>query len=167
MVHHKNTRYLEGWCNRIDGLRRLSLDAIEHAELLDTAAKEVAAKTLESEMDTGYGIYAGANRHWATLSFDAQAAQWVSREESHPEQKGRFTYDRRFELCAYMEDTELAMDIFAMAATWRWWPAGHMAGGCAQATARRTGDVCSVRPSSWLTISAAPERAQRAVAGHH
>ena len=67
MVHHKNTWYLDGWCHRTDGLRRFSLDAIEHAELLDTKAKEVAAKTLESEMDAGYGIYAGAKRHWATL----------------------------------------------------------------------------------------------------
>ena len=84
MVHHKSTWYLDGWCHRTDSLRRFSLDAIEHAELLDTKAKEVAAKTLEAEMDAGYGIYAGAKRHWATLSFDAQAAQWVSREEWHP-----------------------------------------------------------------------------------
>jgi len=112
MVHHKNTWYLDGWCHRTDSLRRFSLDAIEHAELLDTKAKDVAAKTLESEMDAGYGIYAGAKRHWATLSFDAQAAQWVSREEWHPEQKGRFTDDGRFELqVPYVEDTELAMDI--------------------------------------------------------
>lgn len=112
MVHHKNTWYLDGWCHRTESLRRFSLDAIEHAELLDTKAKEVAAKTLEAEMDAGYGIYAGAKRHWATLSFDAQSAQWVSREEWHPEQKGRFTDDGRFELqVPYVEDTELAMDI--------------------------------------------------------
>lgn len=112
MVHHKNTWYLDGWCHRTDSLRRFSLDAIELAELLETKAKEVAAKTLETEMDAGYGIYAGAKRHWATLSFDAQAAQWVSREQWHPEQKRRFTDDGRFELqVPYVEDTELAMDI--------------------------------------------------------
>jgi predicted DNA-binding transcriptional regulator YafY len=112
MVHHKNTWYLDGWCHRTDSLRRFSLDAIEHAELLEARAKEVASKTLESEMDAGYGIYAGAKRHWATLSFDAQAAQWVSREEWHPEQKARFTDDGRFELqVPYVEETELAMDI--------------------------------------------------------
>lgn len=112
MVHHKNTWYLDGWCHRTDNLRRFSLDAIEHADLLESKAKELAAKTLETEMDAGYGIYAGARRHWATLSFDAQAAQWVSREEWHPEQKGRFTDNGRFELqVPYVEDTELAMDI--------------------------------------------------------
>ena len=112
LVHYRNTWYLDGWCHRTEGLRRFSLDAIEQADLLETKAKEVAAKTLEAEMDAGYGIYAGAKRHWATLSFDAQAAQWVSREEWHPEQKGRFTDDGRFELqVPYVEDTELAMDI--------------------------------------------------------
>ena len=112
MVHHKNTWYLDGWCHRTDSLRRFSLDAIEYAELLETKAKDIAAKTLESEMDAGYGIYAGAKRQWATLSFDAKSAQWVSREEWHSEQKGRFTDDGRFELqVPYVEDTELAMDI--------------------------------------------------------
>ena len=112
MVYHKNTWYLDGWCHRTDSLRRFSLDAIEHAELLEVKAKDVSAKTLEAEMDAGYGIYAGAKRHWATLSFDAQAAQWVSREQWHPEQKGRFTDDGRYELqVPYVEETELAMDI--------------------------------------------------------
>lgn len=112
MVHHKNTWYLDGWCHRTESLRRFSLDAIEHAELLDAKAKEVAAKALEAEMDAGYGIYAGARRHWATLSFDAQAAQWVSREEWHPDQKSRWLDDGRYELeVPFVEETELAMDI--------------------------------------------------------
>jgi predicted DNA-binding transcriptional regulator YafY len=112
MVHHKNTWYLDGWCHRTDSLRRFSLDAIEHAELLDTKAKEVAAKTLEAEMDGGYGIYAGAKRHWAKLVFGAQAAQWVSREEWHPEQRGEWLADGSFELqIPYIDETEIAMDI--------------------------------------------------------
>ena len=112
MVHHKNTWYLDGWCHRTDSLRRFSLDAIEHAELLETKAKEVAAKTLEAEMDGGYGIYAGAKRHWAKLVFGAQAAQWVSREEWHPEQRGHWLADGSFELqIPYVDETEIAMDI--------------------------------------------------------
>ncbi len=112
MVHHKNTWYLDGWCHRTDSLRRFSLDAIKHAELLDTKAKEVAAKTLEAEMDGGYGIYAGAKRHWAKLVFGAQAAQWVSREEWHPEQRGEWLADGSFELqIPYIDETEIAMDI--------------------------------------------------------
>jgi predicted DNA-binding transcriptional regulator YafY len=112
LVHHKNTWYLDAWCHRSDGLRRFALDAIEQAERLDTAARDVAVKTLQAEMDAGYGIYAGARRHWATLSFDAHAAQWVSREEWHPEQTGRWTDDGRYELrVPFVDETELAMDI--------------------------------------------------------
>ncbi len=112
MVHHRNTWYLDGWCHRSDGLRRFSLDAIEHAELLTTMAKVVAAKTMEAAMDGGYGIYAGAQRHWATLVFAAQAAQWVSREEWHAEQRGLWLADGSFELqIPYVDETEIAMDI--------------------------------------------------------
>ncbi len=112
MVHHKSTWYLDAWCHRVDSLRRFSLDAIEHAELIEARAKEIPAKTLESEMDAGYGIYAGGKRQWATLSFDARAAQWVSREEWHPEQKSRWLDDGRYELqVPYVDETELAMDV--------------------------------------------------------
>jgi predicted DNA-binding transcriptional regulator YafY len=112
LVHYRNTWYLDGWCHRTESLRRFSLDAIEHADLLETKAKDVAAKTMESEMDGGYGIYAGANRKWAKLVFGAQAAQWVSREEWHPEQRGQWLADGSFELeIPYVDETEIAMDI--------------------------------------------------------
>jgi predicted DNA-binding transcriptional regulator YafY len=112
LVHHKNTWYLDGWCHRTDNLRRFSLDAIEHAELLDTKAKEVATKSIQAEMDAGYGIYAGAQRSWATLSFDAHAARWISQEEWHPEQQARWTDEQRYELkIPFVDETELAMDV--------------------------------------------------------
>ncbi len=112
LLHHRNTWYLDAWCHRSDGLRRFSLDAVEHAALLDTAAHEVPAAELEAGMDAGYGIYAGARRHWATLSFDAEAAQWVSREQWHAEQKSRWTDDGRYELqVPFVDQKELAMDV--------------------------------------------------------
>lgn len=112
LVHHRNTWYLDAWCHKSDGLRRFALDAIEHAQLLDAKAKDVSAKTLEAEMDAGYGIYAGGKRHWATLSFDAKAAEWVSCEEWHPEQRSRWTDDGCYELqVPFADETELAMDI--------------------------------------------------------
>ncbi|CAD5369719.1 HTH deoR-type domain-containing protein [Rubrivivax sp. A210] len=112
MVHHRNTWYLDAWCHRSAGLRRFALDAIAHAELVDARAKEVGRKTLQAEMDAGYGIYAGAKRLWATLSFDAHAARWISQEEWHREQKGRWTEDGRWELqVPYTDETELVMDI--------------------------------------------------------
>lgn len=112
LVHHRNTWYLDAWCHRSDALRRFSLDAIDDARMLDEKAKEVAARTLEAEMDAGYGVYAGRRQQWATLVFDRQAAQWVSREAWHPQQRGHWTADGRWQLeLPYAEETELAMDV--------------------------------------------------------
>lgn len=112
LVHYRNTWYLDAWCHRVDGLRRFALDAIEGAELLDTRAKPVAAKALAAAMDAGYGIWAGASPRWATLVFAPQAAQWIHREQWHPEQRGRWLDDGRWELqLPYVDDTELVMDV--------------------------------------------------------
>jgi predicted DNA-binding transcriptional regulator YafY len=112
LVHYRGTWYLDAWCHRVDALRRFALDAIEQATLLDQPAREVAMKRVQAEMDAGYGIYAGGTRRWAVLAFDAQAAQWASREEWHPEQQGRWLADGRYELrLPYVDDTELVMDL--------------------------------------------------------
>lgn len=112
LVHYRNTWYLDAWCHRADALRRFALDAIEQATVLDSAARRVAMKRVQAEMDAGYGIYAGGTRRWAVLAFNPQAAQWASREEWHPEQQGRWLEDGRYELrLPYVDDTELVMDI--------------------------------------------------------
>jgi predicted DNA-binding transcriptional regulator YafY len=112
LVHYRNTWYLDAWCHRVDALRRFALDAIEEATLLDVKAREIPMKRVMAEMDAGYGIYAGGKRQWAVLSFDAQAAQWASREEWHPEQQGRWTAEGRYELrLPYVDPTELVMDL--------------------------------------------------------
>ena len=53
---------------------------------------------------------------WATLVFDADAAQWVANEEWHPQQKARWLDGPagagRYELqVPYSDPTELTMDI--------------------------------------------------------
>jgi predicted DNA-binding transcriptional regulator YafY len=112
LVHYRNTWYLDGWCHRSEGLRRFALDAVEDAALLDAKARDVSMKQIEAEMDGGYGIYAGATTHWVTLCFSNQAAQWVNREEWHPEQRGTWLQDGRYELrVPYADPTELAMDL--------------------------------------------------------
>jgi predicted DNA-binding transcriptional regulator YafY len=117
LVHYRNTWYLDAWCHRVDGLRRFALDAIEQATILDTKAREVAARKVEREMDAGYGIYAGGERQWALLRFNVQAAQWASREEWHPEQQGRWLPDGRYEMrLPYVDDTELLMDVLRQGA---------------------------------------------------
>jgi predicted DNA-binding transcriptional regulator YafY len=118
LVNHRNTWYLDAWCHASDGLRRFALDAVRDARLLEAKAKNVALRELEAELDAGYGIYGGggAKVKWATLIFNADAAQWVANEEWHPQQKARWLDgtpgEGRYELqVPYSDPTELAMDI--------------------------------------------------------
>ena len=114
LVHYRATWYLDAWCHASDGLRRFALDAVREAKLLETKAKNVPVRELEAALDAGYGIYGGgdAKLRWATLLFDADAAQWVANEEWHPQQKARHLSDGRYELqVPYTDATELAMDI--------------------------------------------------------
>ena len=112
LVHYRSTWYLDAWCHTKEKLLRFALDAIEEARTLDAKAKEVPLKQVETEMDGGYGIYAGTNRHWATLRITPQAAQWISHEVWHPDQKGRWLEDGAYELqLPFAEETELVMDI--------------------------------------------------------
>ena len=114
LVNHRNTWYLDAWCHSSEGLRRFALDAIQQAKPLDARARHVAVKDLEAALDAGYGIYGGgsAKLRWASLVFNAEAAQWVSNEEWHAQQKSRWLDDGRYELqVPYSDPTELAMDI--------------------------------------------------------
>jgi predicted DNA-binding transcriptional regulator YafY len=114
LVNHRNTWYLDGWCHASEGLRRFALDAIQEARPLDGKARHVALKDLEGALDAGYGIYGGgsAKLRWATLVFNAEAAQWVANEEWHAQQKSRWLDDGRYELqVPYSDPTELMMDI--------------------------------------------------------
>lgn len=114
LVHYRHTWYLDAFCHRAQALRRFALDAVEDASVLDTRAQELPLKQVAAEMDAGYGIFAGGQasaRHWALLRFDPQAAAWASREEWHPEQRGRWLDDGSWELqLPYLDDTELVMD---------------------------------------------------------
>lgn len=112
LVHYRGTWYLDAWCHSRERLLRFALDAVEAVEATEAAAKPMPLAEVEAEMDGGYGIYAGAERQWATLVFRPQAAQWVSREQWHPEQKSRWLDDGRFELeVPYADETEIAMDV--------------------------------------------------------
>lgn len=114
LVNYRNTWYLDAWCHASDGLRRFALDAVQEARVLEAKARQVAVKDLEAELDAGYGIYGGrgAKVKWATLHFNAEAAQWVAHEEWHAQQKARWLEDGRYELqVPYSDPTELSMDI--------------------------------------------------------
>ena len=112
LVHYRSTWYLDAWCHERERLQRFALDAVDSAEVLEQKAKDVSIKTVEAELDGGYGIFAGSKPQWATLVFSASAAQWVSREEWHPLQTTRWLADGRLEMkLPFVNETELVMDI--------------------------------------------------------
>ncbi len=112
LVHYRNTWYLDAWCHGSDALRRFALDAIRDAQLLKQRAKDVALKTIEAELDAGYGVFSGAKVQWASLKFSAEAAQWVAHEQWHPAQQSVLHEDGSLTLrVPYADATELAMDI--------------------------------------------------------
>ncbi|MES2714407.1 MAG: WYL domain-containing protein [Pseudomonadota bacterium] len=112
LVHYRNTWYLDAWCHSRERLLRFALDAVQEARVLGTAAKNVALRQVQAEMDGGYGIFAGGTRQQALLRFSPQAAPWISREEWHPDQQGRLLDDGSWELrLPYVDETELVMDL--------------------------------------------------------
>jgi predicted DNA-binding transcriptional regulator YafY len=112
LVHYRNTWYLDAWCHRSEGLRRFALDAMREAALLEQRAKDIAIKTIEAELDAGYGVFSGATVQWATLKFSPEAAQWVAHEQWHPKQQQTLHEDGSLSLrVPYADATELAMDV--------------------------------------------------------
>jgi predicted DNA-binding transcriptional regulator YafY len=112
LVHYRNTWYLDAWCHSSEALRRFALDAIREASLLEQRAKDVALKTIEAELDGGYGVFSGAKVQWALLQFSPEAAQWVAHEQWHPQQQATLHDDGSLTLrVPYADATELAMDV--------------------------------------------------------
>ena len=112
LVHYRDNWYLDAWCHLRDGLRAFSVDAIDHAEILDKKTKDVADKRLDEVLGSGYGIFSGDNISWATLRFTPERARWVASERWHPNQEARLLKDGAYELkVPYSDDRELLMDI--------------------------------------------------------
>ena len=112
LVHYRGNWYLDAWCHQSDGVRMFSIDAIEHAELLDTRARDVAVRQIDEQTAGGYGIYRGSELKWAELAFSAEAARWVRHEQWHPRQRGEDLPDGRYCLTLpYAAPQELEMDI--------------------------------------------------------
>ena len=88
------------------------MDVVTSATSTNKKAKNVAERTLDSELGSGYGIFSGSRTRKAVLRFTPARVRWVSREEWHPEQGGRFDDDGYYVLSfPYSNDIELVMDI--------------------------------------------------------
>lgn len=112
LVHYRDNWYLDAWCHRTGGLRIFALDCIRSAELLEEKARPVAEKDLAEALEEGYGIFSGRATATARIRFSPDRARWVSNEQWHPKQVGRFEPDGSWTLeFSYSDDRELLMDI--------------------------------------------------------
>ncbi len=112
LTHYKDNWYLDAWDHDRDGLRSFSVDRVQHARLLDPAARDIPDEELNQHLASSYGIFSGAPKGIATLLFSAKAARWVADEHWHSKQEGRFLPDGRYELkLPYSNAKELLMDV--------------------------------------------------------
>jgi len=80
--------------------------------VLQQAAMEMPDSELDEHFASSYGIFGGKADKAAVLVFSAERARWVADERWHPEQKGSYLSDGRFELrVPYRDSRELCMDI--------------------------------------------------------
>jgi predicted DNA-binding transcriptional regulator YafY len=112
IIYYRDNWYLDAWCHQRNALRSFSLDAIKHLELIDRRALDMEEDELDSELGSGYGIFAGKDVQWATLIFNSDRARWVANESWHPNQVGKYLPDGSYELRVPFSDTrEIMMDI--------------------------------------------------------
>src|ERR1035437_4451021 len=117
LVHYRDNWYQDAWCHLREDLRSFSIDAITKFEVLETPAKEVAAKNIDDAVGAGYGIFNGVPQGWATLKFTPERARWVAGEIWHSQQECSTESDGSYLLTfPYSDDRELIGDIMRFGA---------------------------------------------------
>lgn len=112
LTYYRENWYLDAWCHLRNELRSFAVDAIQRADVLESVARNVPDKTLDSVLGAGYGIFSGRKVQWAKLHFSAERARWVRSEKWHPKQKGKLLADGSYLLeLPYSDDRELVMDV--------------------------------------------------------
>ena len=112
LVYYRDNWYVDTWCHLRNGIRSFSIDAITNAEILKEKTKEVSRSKLKEALENGYGIFSGKAVTWARLRFSSERARWVSKEQWHPQQKGKFEEDGSYLLeVPFSDNRELIMDI--------------------------------------------------------
>lgn len=112
LTSYRDRWYLDAWCHQAEGLRSFSLERIRRLSPLDAAAREVDQQVIGEQLDSAFGIFSGPAEHRARLRFSAEAARWAAEEMWHPEQRGAWQADGRFDLeVPFGQDRELRMEI--------------------------------------------------------
>lgn len=112
LTHYREAWYLDAWDDASDELRTFSIDRMTKPRVLDDAAFDLEDAELDAHYATSYGIFGGKADKEAVLVFSSERARWVADEIWHPEQKGKYLEDGRYELRVPFKDSrELCMDI--------------------------------------------------------
>lgn len=112
LIHYRGNWYLDAWCHLRDALRNFSLDGIESMHPLEIPAQDVADEELDAFFGSGFGIFSGHAVYWARLRFNAERARWISAENWHSKQRGRFDEIGRYVLeVPYSDPRELLGEI--------------------------------------------------------
>ena len=59
LVYYRDNWYVDTGCHLREEIRRFSIDAIRHAEMLREKAREVPMTKLKAMLESGYGIFSG------------------------------------------------------------------------------------------------------------
>ena len=117
LVYYRENWYLDAWCHLRNDIRNFALDSIQHADVIETKAREVSHRSLDEVLGPGYGIFSGRRLQHAKLRFTPKRARWVAQETWHPKQKGGFDADGSWLLeFPYADHRELIMDILKFGA---------------------------------------------------
>jgi len=112
LVHYRDNWYLDAYDHLRNALRIFALDAIQSLTVIDKKARDIADDTLDRELGTSYGIFAGKPTQLAVLRFSPFRARWIVSENWHPQQQGELQVDGSYLLkIPYADDRELLMDI--------------------------------------------------------
>lgn len=112
VTHYRESWYLDAWDEQRRGLRSFAVDRISAARILEIQAIDVDEAALDEHYASAYGIFGGRANKIAVLIFSAERARWVADEKWHPEQRGQFLVDGRYELrIPYRDPRELLMDV--------------------------------------------------------
>ena len=112
MTYYKGTWYLDTWCHLRKGIRRFGMDAIELLSIDSGKAREVSAATLNKELNSGYGIFAGSKTQTAELLFSSPRSLWACHEVWHPDQEGTWENDGSYRLrLPYTHEGEMTAEV--------------------------------------------------------
>jgi predicted DNA-binding transcriptional regulator YafY len=112
IVRFRDNWYLDAWCHAEDGFRSFAMNRISKVAVLQADAVRKDAAALTGHFASAYGIFNGKADKVARIRFLGIAAEEVSQERWHSEQKGTHLPDGNYEIeVPYFKDTELIMDI--------------------------------------------------------